>query len=146
MRIQLFLIATLSFMSSCDNNHETQPSCTEFGECDTCIIIDKNLFNTTNTNNYNIQNIEVSEDCLEISFSSSGCDGNSWEVALVDLDAVSETTIPQRELKLNLENKEACEAYITKTISFNLKPLQLKNYNQIKLKIENYSSLITYEY
>jgi hypothetical protein len=141
-----YLIIIFFLIASCDKNDDNPVECKESGNCDKCIIINSNLYNQTNTNNYTIQNISVNQDCLEIEFGSSGCDGNSWKIDLVDLGAISETAIPQRDLKLKLTNLEECEAFITKTISFNLEPLQLSNYEAINLKITDYNGLISYEY
>ena len=131
----------------CDKNEDNKIiECEESNNCDKCILIDRDLYFQTNTDNYTIMIIQVNQDCLEIEFGSSGCDGNSWEIELIDLGAISETAIPQRNLKLKLINNEDCEAFITRTISFNLNPLQLDNYEEINLKIDDYSDLIRYEY
>ena len=141
-----FLIILFFLIVSCDKNDDNSIECSDSGDCDKCIIINRDLYNETSTNNYTIQTIKVSQDCLEIEYASSGCDGNSWEIDLVDLGAISETAIPQRDLKLKLINIEDCEAFITRTISFNLEPLQLNNYDAINLKIADFNDLIRYEY
>ncbi len=141
-----YLIMIIFLIISCDKNDDNPVKCSESGNCDKCIIINNDLYNLTNTDNYTIQNITVNQDCLEIEFGSSGCDGNSWEIDLVDLDGISETAVPQRDLKLRLINIEECEAFITRTISFNLEPLQLDNYEAINLKIADYDVLIRYDY
>ncbi|EHQ02139.1 hypothetical protein [Gillisia limnaea] len=141
-----YLIIIIFLIISCDKNDDNPVECSESGNCDKCIIINSDLYNLTNTDNYTIQNITVNQDCLEIEFGSSGCDGNSWEIDLVDLGGISETAVPQRDLKLRLINIEECEAFITRTISFNLEPLQLGNYEAINLKIADYNGLIRYEY
>ena len=141
-----YLIIMLFIFTSCDQNDDNPLGCKEFGDCDKCIIINRDMFYQTNTDNYTIQNITVNQDCIEIEFGSSGCDGNSWEINLVDLGGISATAVPQRDLKLKLINPEDCEAFIIKTISFNLKPLQLDNYEEINLKVADYNSLIRYEY
>lgn len=144
---QIRYLTILFFLTvGCDKNVDSIVECKESGNCDKCIIINKNLYNQTNTDNYTIQNITVNQDCLEIEFSSSGCNGNSWEIDLFDLGAISETAVPQRELKLKLINHELCEAFITSTISFYLEPLQLDNNEEINLKIADYQGLIRYEY
>jgi len=141
-----YLIMIIILIISCDKNDDNPVECSESGNCDKCIIINNDLYNLTNTDNYTIQNITVNQDCLEIKFGSSGCDGNSWEIDLVDLGGISETAVPQRDLKLRLINIEECEAFITRTISFNLEPLQLDNYEAINLKIADYDVLIRYDY
>lgn len=141
-----YLICLFFLFASCDKNDDNPVECKESGDCDKCIIINRDLYNQTNTNSYTIQNITINQDCLEIEFGSSGCDGNSWKIDLIDLGAISETAVPQRDLKLKLINPEDCEAAITRTISFNLKSLQLDNFKEINLKVAGYNSLISYEY
>ncbi len=133
-------------MVSCGKDDDNSLECSESGNCDKCIIINRDLYNQTNTDNYTIQTIKVNQDCLEIEFASSGCSGSSWVISLIDLGAISETAVPQRDLKLRLKNSEICEAYITRTISFDLKPLRLENYDELNLKVAEYNSLIRYEY
>ncbi|MGB8375579.1 MAG: hypothetical protein WCE57_09690 [Salegentibacter sp.] len=146
MRKNGFLAVLLLLIIGCSKNDENPIDCSQSGNCDKCIIINKDLYNQTNTDHYTIQHITINQDCLEVEFSSSGCDGNSWNIELVDLGAISETAIPQRNLKLKLENSELCDAYITRTISFDLTNLQLDTYDRLNLKIANYDNLINYEY
>jgi len=136
-----FLLIIFFLIISCDKNDDNPIECSSLGNCDRCVIINRDLYNQTNTNNFTIQTIKVNQDCLEIEFGSSGCDGNSWVIDLVDLGAISETAVPQRDLKLKLINIEECEAFITKTISFNLEPLQLNNYEAINLKIAEFNKI-----
>ena len=135
-RIILFILVV-----GCDNNDDSVMECKESGNCDKCAVINRKLYNQTTTDHYGIQNITVDQDCLEIEFGSSGCDGKSWEIDLVDLGSISETAITQRDLKLKLINSEDCEAFIIRTISFNINPLQLYN-----IKKADYKDLISYEY
>ncbi|MBD8490803.1 hypothetical protein IFO69_18775 [Echinicola sp. CAU 1574] len=146
MRQMGYLLIFIFLTISCDLNNDAPSSCTKIGDCDKCITTDRDLFNQTNTDNYTIQHAVINQDCLEITFSSSGCSGNSWEIELIDQGSISETAILQRDLKLKLESFELCNAIITRTISFNLTSLQLNYENKINLKIDGYNSLIRYEY
>jgi hypothetical protein len=141
-----YLIVLFSVFVGCNKNDDSTKECYESNNCNNCVIINSDLYNQINTENYTIRKISVNQDCLEIEFGSSGCDGSSWIIDLVDFGAISETTIPQRNLKLRLQNSELCEVFIIRTISFNLKPLQLDNYDELNLKIVDYNSLIRYEY
>jgi|AP95_1055475.scaffolds.fasta_scaffold00484_6 hypothetical protein len=113
--------------------------------CDKCVIISKELYNQTNTENYIIDNAIIVDDCLEVVISSSGCDGNSWKIELFDLAAISESNPIQRNLKIKLTNSEDCLAFITKQISFDIKQLRT-NDNQILLDLEKWEELILYSY
>ena len=119
--------------------------------CDKDVIISKTEYDRIPTQRVSIIDMKIVDDCLKIKFSSSGCDGSSWIVELIDSEhiAYSITTIyppdpPQRTLKLSLENNEDCAVFITKEISFNIKDLQVQNYNRVYLNI--WDKTILYEY
>ena len=141
-----FLVLLFFLILGCNKNDDGPNSCSNAGNCDDCIVINKDLYNQTNTDNYTIKKVSVNDDCLEIKFASSGCDGHTWGIDLIDEGGIAETVVPQRNLKLKLTNREECDAVITRTISFNLKALQLTNYKAINLKIVGYNNLIRYEY
>ena len=146
-KISYFLMLFL-IMLSCNSDDDKKEiiECIDSGNCDECALINNNLYNQVETENYNILNIEVVDDCLEIQFGSSGCNGENWKTELISSETILETAIPQRNLRMNLDNPELCEAYITKTISFNLTNLQLKNYDEIQLNIVGFPNLFQYNY
>ncbi len=72
------------------------------GNCDECTLINNNLYNQVETDNFSILNIELVDDCLEIQFGSSGCNGENWETELISSETILETAIPQRNLRLTL--------------------------------------------
>lgn len=114
--------------------------------CDDSVVVDANLFENGPNMSLEITKMEISQDCLEISFNSSGCNGDTWIVGLVDSGQVSQTTPPQRMLRLSLSSEELCEAIVEKTISFDLSNIQIQGNNQVLLKIANNNSQILYEY
>jgi hypothetical protein len=80
--------------------------------------------------------MKIVDNCLKIKFSSSGCSGSTWVVKLIDSEEVIPTFAPppMRRLRLSLDNKEMCEAWITKEISFNIEDLQISG-NGVMLNI-----------
>lgn len=127
--------------------------CKESGDplcCDTFfdneVIINNTLFTNTSKEDATIQSVEIFGDIVTITFSASGCDGNSWEVLLIDSEKISESNPPQRNLILSLENEELCDAYITKEISFDISKLKIEGVNKIQLNIVNSDDEILYEY
>ncbi|NDW19073.1 hypothetical protein D0T53_09125 [Dysgonomonas sp. 216] len=112
--------------------------------CNQDVIIDENEYEDAPNDRFAIHNMEISGDCLKIRFSASGCDGNSWVTKLIDLGSVVETNPCQRTLRLSLKNNEACEAVITKAISFNIEDLQIEGDDKVLLNISGKS--ILYEY
>ncbi len=93
----------------------------------------------------NIISLEIEDDCLLINFGASGCDGNSWELKLIDSGAIMESYPEQRNLKFFLKNEEACLAYFTKEISFDISDLQIDS-DKIYLNILNNDSQLLYDY
>ncbi|MEE9439514.1 MAG: hypothetical protein V3V14_10980 [Saprospiraceae bacterium] len=87
------------------------------------VLIDDFLFNSSDTDQVTIQNIEIIEDCMTIEYSASGCDGESWEVKLINSDSYIYTYPPSTSLKLVLKNEEFCKAYLQKkqALTFQLK-------------------------
>lgn len=120
-------------------------TCTGDIGCDDCVIVDKNLYNKTQTNNYDINEVKINGDCLEIRYSASGCSGSTWEVELIDLGAIAESNPVQRYVRLSLIDREDCEAYITKRASFNIVPLKVDD-DELYLNIEGWEDLVLYSY
>lgn len=116
------------------------------GPCDFVTIIDKTKYDSLESASFKLENIQIIEDCLTLTVRASGCDGNSWAYHLVDSGAVAESSPEQRFLKFQLKNNELCEAYIAKTISFDLKPLQVSGSNEIMLHIEGLEPSLKYKY
>lgn len=92
-----------------------------------------------------INSLSIENDSLKINFSASGCSGESWEVNLIDSEEILESFPPQRNLRLSLKNEEACEAFITKEIIFDISSLKVDG-NQVELSITNSNESILYEY
>ncbi len=110
------------FMFSCNNNDDASTS-----ECDFNIVIDGELYEEPSPSTYNVANAAFYENCLEITFSSGGCDGESWEVELIsDYPIVFGNNITAA-ISLKLTNSELYEAYITKSYSFDLSDIHGDN-------------------
>lgn len=114
--------------------------------CDENVLVDAIFFENGPSMSLGITKMEINQDCLEISFNSSGCNGDTWIVKLVDSGEVTQTTPPQRTLRLSLSSEELCEAIVEKIISFDLTSIQIQGSNQVLLKIANNDSQILYEY
>ena len=89
--------------------------------------------------------VQLEGDCLLITFSAGGCDGNSWKFKLIDSEEIMESNPPQRNLRLSLENEELCKAIVTKSIAYNVSSLRI-DVDKIKLNITNSGDQILYEY
>ncbi|WP_418602788.1 hypothetical protein [Hwangdonia sp.] len=117
------------------------------GACDFVTIVDKSEYDNLESANFKLSNAEITGDCLTVTVSASGCSTDNWGFNLVDSGAIAESSPEQRYLKFQLINNEVCLAYFEKTISFNLKPLQIDNsVNEVILHIEGLESSLNYTY
>lgn len=114
--------------------------------CQKTAVIDKHLYNNTSTNNYLISNAVINGDCLQLTYGSSGCSGNTWVADLIDASEVAETNPPQRHIKLKLTNTELCAAVFSKTATFDLTPLRVLGSNSVSLVLTGYSGALIYNY
>lgn len=113
-------------------------------DCDKVVIISEDEYKNAPDSPVSINEMRIMGNCLKIKFSASGCDGNSWDVKLIDMGAVAESNPCQRTLRLSLDNKEMCEAYITKEVSFDIKDLQIIGDEKVHLNVSGIP--LTFEY
>lgn len=113
--------------------------------CDQSVVISADEFQNARYDLLTINNISINGDCLTIDFGSSGCDGSTWVMKLIDSEAIAESYPPQRSLRISFKNEELCDAYFTKTLSFDIKPLRVSG-NKVILHVENFEHPIIYEY
>ncbi|MEB3347241.1 hypothetical protein U6A24_17330 [Aquimarina gracilis] len=135
--ISLFCVVFM--VTSCSNDDDVNTN------CDQLVEVSGEQFKNAPNDQHFINSVAINGDCLNISFSSGGCDGDSWEIKLIDSEVVLFSSPPQRNLRLSLKNEELCDAVITKEITFDIQALQVSG-NQILLNIENFEDQISYEY
>lgn len=141
--LNLFLIGALPiFFQFCTANDDDPLA----QNCDYTVVVDADAYDNTTSDDFILDSVYIKDMCLHITLSSSGCDGHSWRPTLIDADAVMESYPVQRNLRFVLENNELCEAFISKTYSFDLKPIQINNYESIILNIATYKQQLTYNY
>lgn len=119
--------------------------------CDTVydmeVIINSDSYKNAIKDEVTINSLEILDgESLIINFSAAGCNGNSWEIVLIDSEDVLESNPSQRNLIFSLNNKEECEAFITKDVSVSIKDLQIEGETEILLNITNTAYQILYEY
>ncbi len=135
----LTLIGITILGCSKDNNNEISNNC----EFETLISVEQ--YANAPSDQLNVNSIEINGDCLKINFSSGGCSGNTWELKLIDSEAILESNPAQRNLRLSLKNEELCQAYITKEMTFDISNLQVDG-NKVQLNLTNSDENILYEY
>ena len=112
--------------------------------CDKDVIISCEEYKTAPDDFVVVNSLKIEDDCLKVNFSASACSGSTWIVKLIDSGIVAESYPCQRSLRLSLENKEMCEAWITKEFLFNIKELQIAGNDKVFLNISG--KQILYEY
>lgn len=133
------IIVGIILITGCDDNSIKST-------CNANTIISADLYLSAPNDKLSITSLEIDKDCLQITFTASGCSGNSWEVDLIDSEQIMESLPPQRNLRLSLKNNELCTAVVGKTVTFNISELQLQEGNQVYLNITNSDSQILYQY
>jgi hypothetical protein len=142
MKKILILILFGTTILSCSNDDNGGNS----NNCDFETIVSAEQYENAPSDQLNINSLEINSNCLKINFSASGCDGNSWEVKLIDSEQIMESNPVQRNLRLSLKNNEDCTAVPSKTLTFDISELQILDDNQVYLNITNSDDQILYEY
>ncbi|QBZ97447.1 hypothetical protein [Flavobacterium sangjuense] len=138
-----FLCSLFPFILACSesSSKNTTLNCDNQSQ-----IINTEAYNNLNTTNYMITSVSLNENCLDITISSSGCSGSTWEMNLFSTNNLPDSFPLQRNLKLQLINNEACAAVFSKTVSFDLTPLHIAGQDQITLNLEGWGEQIVYQY
>ena len=139
--IKLSLLLILGILITSCNTDDSDTSIT----CDFTPLISSEEYVNAPSDQLTINSTEITENCLKINFSAGGCNGDTWELKLIDSEAIAESIPPQRTLRLSLKNEEVCLAFITKELSFDISNLQVEG-NQVLLNITNSDNEILYEY
>lgn len=123
LMVLFFFGLLLSCNSDDDNNNDSV--------CDYVVVIDQQLYEEASPSAYTITNAEINDDCLVITIGASGCDGGSWQTTLVSDLPVEAGGTGGSALSLKLTNLEVCEAYLTRTFSFDLSIISDENINTV---------------
>lgn len=141
MRKTLFLTLIILTILSCSKNDDNENSV----NCDFETVISPEQYENAPSDKLIINSLAINDNCLKINFSSRGCNGDTWEVKLIDSKFISKSLPPQRDLRLSLKNEELCKANITKELTFDISNLQVDG-NQVRLNITNSGESILYQY
>jgi len=98
-------ILLITSLNSCNKDDDTK-----LAACDNKVVVSASEYLNAPADHLTINSIEIIGDCLVIDFGSSGCDGSTWELKLIDEDVILESYPPQKNLRLSLKNVEVCDA------------------------------------
>ena len=142
MKKILILTIIGTALISCTNDDDNGNS----NNCDSKAIVSADQYKNAPSDLLSISSLEISGNCLKINIGASGCDGNSWEVKLIDSEQIMESNPAQRNLRVILKNDEACTAYLGKSFTFDISELQIQDDSRVYLNITNSDDQILYKY
>jgi hypothetical protein len=140
LKIITILLLLVCIFTSCKKDNEN--GCPAYGQE---VIISNELYQHAPDDHLQIMEAEIIDNCLHITFASSGCNGDSWEFKLLDQGAIMKSNPPQRNLRLSLKNEELCDAWFTREILFDISTLQVDG-RRVLLNITNSGDQLLYEY
>lgn len=115
-----------------------------YNGCQYPVISNSYMYQDAQSEMLNINDIQLIDNCLKVSYASSGCDGSTWAIQLIDSESISKSIPPQRHLKFNFINDEECDAYFEKESSFDISLLKVGT-GSVALNIEGWETPIVYE-
>ena len=114
-------------------------------DCERVAEVSERRWRGAGLEGYVIEDAVIRGDCLQITLAASGCDGGSWRIALVDSGAIAESLPPQRSIRIDFFNPEACLAYFRQSYTFDLRPLRTSS-PSVFLRLDGWEGNLLYEY
>lgn len=96
--------------------------------------------------NIPIREAKIMGDELHVTITDSGCSGSRWTAKLVDSGKLAYSNPPQRFAKIEFVNNEDCEALITRTFVFDLKPLRVTGSQKVSINLDGWTKQLLYTY
>lgn len=126
-------------------------SCQQSGEqllvenCDKGLIVNENLYNNPQSSAFTITNAVLQNNCLELTITASGCDGETWVTNLITSGGIADSNPQQAFLKLSFTNKEVCTAVVTQKVSFDISALTTSAVKKLVLNLAGWNKPLVYE-
>ena len=114
------------------------------GKCDSKLLVSPDKYQK-DSHPIDIQNIVASENCLEVTFSFSGC-SDDVGMQLIDRGIVAESNPVQRWLKLVVEDAGICRAVFSVKKSFDLSPVRGVDEDAIIFHLDGWDEPFRYDY
>jgi len=114
--------------------------------CGLEVVSNNEAYETAESDNFGVLNVDLSGDCLTVDVTTSGCDSNDWVLTLIDSGNIAESMPPQRYLKLTLFNNQVCLVVLEKAETFDLSSLRVDGTNEVLLNIEGLPESVLYTY
>ncbi|OPZ31805.1 MAG: hypothetical protein BWZ00_00410 [Bacteroidetes bacterium ADurb.BinA174] len=136
------LLVFLSFLLSCEKDDKKKM---DILEINSETIVDSEIYE--NSEGLRIKTEpKIVADILVVTITTSGCDGSTWKAQLIDKNVLAYSDPVQRFAKIKFENLEDCRAVISKTFTFDLKPLRIKSGNKVIINLDGWDKSLLYVY
>lgn len=136
----LFCFALLFLNTKCDNDDEVETNCGQG------IVVDSGFYKSSLSEDFELVNAEIVGNCLTVEISTSGCDGSTWSLVLVDFGIIIQSDPQQRFLKLVFSKEEDCSEVLGQTRIFDLSTIQIEGINSIILNFDGLRNPLKYDY
>ena len=146
MKLSKIIIACICFPLLLMNTQCDDDDSFQVNTCGSAVIIDNSFFESAVSGDYQLVSLDINDDCLTVEISSSGCDGESWSMVMVDSGVVAESSPEQRYLKFVFTNDEVCLAVFNQSRVFDLSVLRIDGSNEVILNIQGFPESISYMY
>lgn len=114
---------------------------------ETCrpVINDRTAFNTAQSDDFDLLEVNVLDHCLELLIGyGGGCKGIG--VALIGGGDYAKSEPPQLAMKIIVEDNDNCEAYIREHFYFDLTDLQYEGSEELILNIKDWNNQVRVSY
>lgn len=108
---KLLLLLLITMLAACQDCEDDSGSINLL-DCNLNTTVSSLAFQNSISSPVSISFHTITENCLALDYTASGCDGSSWEVLLIASEDILEANPPQRNLKFILNNQEICTAVI----------------------------------
>lgn len=137
------LFISLLLFTSCEESNSVEEEDNSSSNCNSEVLVSASEYASSESDDFTINSIEINGDCVEVNYSASGCDGSTWKTRFIDSEQILESFPIQRNLVFELTDNEECEAFITKTVSFDVSELKVED-EEVILNITNTQSSVRY--
>ncbi len=136
----LILFGLVGLIATSCHKTETTSSCDKTG------VLSEIDYNDASKDDVQILEADITGDCLRLKYASSGCDGNSWIVELVARESISVPAAPTIMARLSMDNKELCEAYFVKEMTFDISSFKVVDATNVTIILQDHDMLLEYDY
>ena len=134
--LTLSLAVLIAFSGCSDDDNDP----VDVKPCGPEVVISNEAYKNAPDDALDIKEVQLSGNCLTISFGASGCSGESWELQLIASADIAESLPPQQSVRISLKNEEVCLAYFERAVEFDITSLNANG--EIQLNLLGYGQIL----